>query len=166
MAQDDDQGMRITSQLTVPPRSGPRPAVSPAPARTHWAQSQFSQQAPPEMQEKLVARVLELPGVTLAPSGISVPGARGFFLDYAKFTAPMFAVNEFAHIHPDFDGSLHVMASPELCRRIAASGWGELHARTDQVAMVYGPRDDDELETVFSIVDLAYRYSMGEADAD
>lgn len=166
MAADNDQAGRITSQLTVPLRSGPRPAVSAAPRGTNWAQSQFSQQAPPEMQEKLVGRVLGLPDVTIAPSGISVPGARGFFLDYSKFTAPMFAVNEFGHIHPDLDGSLHVMASPELCRRIAASGWGELHARTDQVAMVYGPRDDGEVETVFSIVDLAYRYSMGEAEAD
>ena len=159
MAQDNDQARRITSQLTVPPRSGPRPAVSPAPMGTKWAQSQFSQQAPPEMQENLVGRVLGLRDVTIAPSGISVPGARGFFLDYARFTAPMFAVNEFAHIHPDFDGSLHVMASPELCRRIATSGWGELHARTDQVAMVYGPRDDDEVGTVFSIVEIAYRYA-------
>jgi phospholipase/carboxylesterase len=118
------------------------------------------------MQEKLVARVLELPDVTLGPSITSVPGARAFFLDYSVFEAPMFAVNEFGHIHPDFDGSLHIMVSPELCRRVAASGWGELHPRTDQVAMVYGPRDDDELETVYSIVEMAYLYSRGEAEAD
>ena len=165
MAQDNNEH-RIDSQLTVPSRSGPRPAVSPAPRRTDWAQSQFSQQAPPEMQEELVARVLALPDVTIGPSITSVPGARAFFLEYGKFEAPMFAVNEFGHIHPDFDGSLHAMVSPELCKRIAASGWGELHPRTDQVAMVYGPRDEDEVETVFAIVELAYRYSRGEVEAD
>ena len=116
------------------------------------------------MQEELVRRVLELPDVTLGDSITSVPGARAFFLEYSKFKAPMFAVNEFGHIHPEYDGSLHVMVNPDMAVNIAASGWGELHPRTDKVAMVYGPRDPDEVETVFAIVEAAYRYSLGEED--
>ena len=80
------------------------------------------------------------------------------------FLAPQFVGNEFGHIHPEYDGSLHVMVNPDMAVKIAASGWGELHPRTDKVVMVYGPRDPDEVETVFAIVEAAYRYSLGEED--
>ena len=158
--------MRITADTTVPMRSGPRPKVSPAPRRTDWPQQEFTDNSPAEIQEKLFRRVAALPDVTTGPSITSVPGARGFFLDPTYFTAPMFSVNEFGHIHPEYDGSLHVMVSPALVRRIAVSGWGELHPRTDQVVMIYGPRDERELEIVFELVRVAYRYSRGEIHAD
>ncbi len=157
---------RITSMLSVPLRRGPRPKVSPAPRRTDWPQQQFTDNAPPELQEELFRRVAAWPDVTTGPSVVSVPGARGFFLDPTYFVAPMFAVNEFAHIHPEYDGSLHVMVSAPLVKRIAASGWGELHPRTDQVVMIYGPRDAQELEIVLELVRVAYAYSRGEIETD
>ena len=91
----------ITSDLSVPARKGPKPVTTPAPKGTHWPQSQVSDNASPELQEAMVKKVLELPNVRMGPSVISVPGARGFFLDDALFKAPRFGGTEFAHIHPE-----------------------------------------------------------------
>lgn len=152
----------ITSDLSVPVRKGPKPVTTPAPARTHWPQSQVSDNAPPALQVAIVERVLALPDVSMGPSVISVPGARGFFLDDILFKAPRFSGTEFGHIHPEWDGSFHLMLSPDLVNKVGWSGWGEFHPRTNQVVMVYGPRDEEELEIIFDLIKVAYRYSKGE----
>lgn len=60
------------------------------------------------------------PGVTGRQSAISVPGARGFMVDPAAggpldaFLVP--SVGEFAHLHPGYDGSLHLALPPALAR--------------------------------------------------
>ncbi len=152
----------ITSDVSVPVRQGPKPVTTPAPAKTPWPQSQVSDNAPPEIQTAIVDRILTLADVSIGPSVISVPGARGFFLDDRLFKAPRFAGTEFAHIHPEWDGSFHLMLSPDLVNKVGWSGWGEFHPRSDKVVMVYGPRNDEELETVLELVTIAYRYSKGE----
>ena len=48
-------------------------------------------------------------------SMVSVPGARAFVLGEAAGRPPeAFMVGgEFAHLHPDYDGSLHLILPPE-----------------------------------------------------
>ena len=60
----------------IPQRDGPPPEV--IGPRPH---AQRSQNAPAELQNELIRRALELPGVSAADSRVSVPGARAFVLD-------------------------------------------------------------------------------------
>lgn len=148
----------------LPTRRGPRPDVS-------WTipQQQQTQNAPPDLQERLLEEVRQLSGVAVGPSHISVPGARGFTLregsaDEQAFLVPQFA--EFAHLHPSYDGSLHVVLPPELAADVSTKGWGRPHMwagtrLSPGFMLVYGPRDEDELATVRGIVAASHAYASG-----
>ena len=110
---------------SLPERGGPRPEVS-------WTipQQQETQTPPVELQERLFEEIRSLPGVDVGPSHISVPGARGFTLregstDQHAFLVPQ--VKEFAHLHPAYDGSLHVVLPPDAAADVSARGWGRPH---------------------------------------
>jgi luciferase-like monooxygenase len=132
-------------------RAGPRPSTTPT--NPH---SQLSQNAPGDLQERVFNFASSLPGVTVGPSGVSVPGARAFHLPEREDAAhEAFMVGrEFAHIHPPRDGSLHMVLPPAVVDDVIENGWAELHPLAGKygspanVVMVYGPRDDDELAVV------------------
>lgn len=152
----------MTELPELPARSGPRPRTTPTNPHT-----QLDQNAPPELQERLFERAAALPGVGVEPSGISVPGARAFVLGgEAAGPAEAFMIGrEFAHLHPATDGSLHMMLSPDLARTVEERGWGEPHpvARLGLIPstamMVYGPRDPDELEVVWQLLQAAHAFA-------
>jgi phospholipase/carboxylesterase len=145
-------------------RVGPRPEVS-------WTipQQQESQNAPAPLQEQLFDDVRALSGVDVGPSRISVPGARGFTLregseDDQAYLVPQ--VGEFAHLHPAYDGSLHLVLPTELAADVSSKGWGRPHMwagtrLSPGFMMVYGPRDEDELVTVRGIVAASHAYATG-----
>jgi phospholipase/carboxylesterase len=148
----------------LPQRRGPRPEVS-------WTipQQQQTQNAPQHLQERLFDEIRRLPGVEVGPSHISVPGARGFTLrdgsaDEQAFLVPQVA--EFAHLHPSYDGSLHVALPPELAADVSTKGWGRPHMwagtrLSPGFMLVHGPRDHDELATVRGIVAASRAYAAG-----
>ncbi|MFL6078651.1 MAG: phospholipase [Ornithinibacter sp.] len=146
----------------LPVRSGPSPEVS-------WEipQQQLSQNAPADLQEALFERARALPGVDGAPSLISVPGARAFRLpggggpDEAYLVPPG---REFAHLHPAYDGSLHLALPPAQAADLVVHGWGAFHpwAGTRLSAgfvMLFGPRTAGELETVAAVVAASHAYA-------
>jgi hypothetical protein len=146
------------ASFVLPVRQGPRPETSDAPAGTPLAHRQLSQQSPPEMQERLFTRAAALPDVTVAPSGISVPGARAFWLHPDSVRGPRAAFQvgtEFAHIHPAQDGSLHLKFPPEMARLVFQQGWGMPHPRSG-TPMLFGPRDAAELEVVWQLLLRSY----------
>ena len=148
----------------LPERRGPRPDVS-------WTipQQQLSQNAPVHLQERLFDEARRLAGVEVGPSHISVPGARGFTLAEGSGDAQAFLVPEvaeFAHLHPSYDGSLHVVLPPELASDVATRGWGRPHMwagtrLSPGFTLVHGPRDEDELATVLGIVAASHAYATG-----
>ena len=148
----------------LPERSGLRPEVT-------WTipQQQQTQNATSELQERLFDEIAQLPGVAVGPSHISVPGARGFTLDQGSSDAQAFLVpqfGEFAHLHPSYDGSLHVVLPPELAADVTTKGWGRPHMwagtrLSPGFMLVHGPRDDDELVTVRGIVAASHAYAGG-----
>ena len=159
---DDSSTASIGS---LPLREGPRPETGPA-----MPHQQLTQNAPPEMQERLFARARGLPGVRVDGSGVSVPGARAFILDpiMAKGPREAFMVGtEFAHLHPSQDGSLHLTLPEEAVAEVEGTGWGEMHpmARMGEgprtMVMVFGPRDELELEVVWGIVQASYAFAVG-----
>ena len=148
----------------LPHRHGPRPDVS-------WTipQQQQSQNAPADLQERLFSRLRNLAGVEVGPSRISVPGARGLTLEHGSSDERAFLVprvREFAHLHPAYDGSMHLVLPPELAADVSAKGWGRPHMwagtrLSPGFMLVHGPRDDVELDIVTGIVETSHAYAAG-----
>jgi phospholipase/carboxylesterase len=165
------QGPTVWSALPdglLPKRTGARPSVS-----STIPQEQHTDNAPAELQERLYARIAALPGVTSRQSAISVPGARGFMLDPPRlgpddaFLVP--AAGEFAHLHPGYDGSLHVALPPALATDLIAKGWGVAHPLagvrlTPGMVMLFGPRDAGELAVTGGVVATSHAWAAGQTD--
>jgi hypothetical protein len=142
----------------MPQREGPLPRVI-GPAR----HAQRSQNAPPRLQEELARRAVELPGVSEAASGVSVPGARAFVLDEDRPRGPAEAFQvgrEFAHLHPPEDGSLHMTLPDGVAEAAYAHGWGEPHPLS-RTPLIFGPRYEAELEVVWQLLRSSYDYASG-----
>ena len=100
---------------------------------------------------------------------ISVPGARAFTLDDGSPNPEAFLVpgfGEFAHLHPAYDGSLHLVLPPDLAADVTTKGWGRPHMwagtrLSPGFMLVHGPRDDDELAAVRGIVTASHAYASG-----
>lgn len=152
--------------LALPARPGPRPITT-----TTNPHQQLDQQGPAELGDALVAEVGRWPGVYLAPSAISVPGTRAFWLEPEAARGPERAFmigTEFAHVHPAYDGSLHLTLPEETAAHLEELGWGELHplARRGHLPMtiilIYAPRDQVEFDHVLAILRESHRFALGE----
>lgn len=150
----------------LPQRNGSHPSVS-------WTipQQQENQNSPQAMYDELFSAISSLPGVEVGPSHISVPGARALTLrggsdDERAFLVPQHG--EFAHLHPAYDGSLHLALPAALAADVSAKAWGRPHmwAGTRLASgfmLVYGPRDRDELRIVQGIVAASHAYASGDS---
>jgi phospholipase/carboxylesterase len=140
----------------LPARNGPKPRTSAT--NPHM---QLDQSASADLVAQLAERAFSLSGVRERPSLISVPGARALWLDETEPVGPPEAFligREFAHIHPLPDGSLHMSLPAEWVTEAVDKGWAEPHplARSGyipaNVVMVYGPRDQAELDVVMLLL--------------
>lgn len=148
----------------LPGRHGEPPEVS-----VTTPQQQLSQNAPAELQEKLFARIVQLDGVTTAPSAVSVPGARAFVLGPGDARGPREAflvpeLGEFAHLHPRVDGSLHLALPLALARDALVKGWAAAHPLAGLrlapgTVMIFGPRDALELDVITAITHASHAYA-------
>jgi hypothetical protein len=151
--------------LTLPQRQGKKP-------KTNYGlpHEQLEQNPPPDVYRRLKDRAFDFEFVERRPSIISVPGAEALWLleDGGHSCAEAFMrENEFAHVHPPYDGSLHMMLPegdvPELLER----GWGEPHPLVPvgrappSCVMVFGPRDEGELEVILGLIDASYKFARG-----
>ncbi|MEY9941979.1 luciferase family protein [Streptacidiphilus sp. MAP5-3] len=146
-------------ELKLPERSSPPPLVSP----DHPVE-QVTQPAPTHLQEELLQVLETLPGVEIRPSLICVPGTRAGHLTPTLAHGPLqafLAGTEFAHLHPVYDGSLHVMLPPSAVEAVVTGGWG-IPAGPAGSVLVYGPRDDAEAEVARQLLLAAYRYACTE----
>lgn len=124
----------------------------------------------PEISAKLLLQVSKIPGVQIRETVISLPGAKGFWIDESvTITRPQVIVGgrEFAHMHPD--GSLHASLSPELAKEAVELGWATYHPWADQrpgwegFVMIYTPGSDDELDLVVQLVLRSYNFVTGKS---
>jgi hypothetical protein len=146
-------------------RAGARPRTTPTNPHT-----QLDQNAPRPLQEKIFALARSLPGVVVGPSHVSVPGARAFHLPSCANPADAgFMIGrEFAHLHPPDDGSLHMSLPVEIVRTVVDNGWAELHPLAGKhglagnIVMVYGPRDDAELDIIAALVRASHDAACGD----
>lgn len=150
-------------RLELPERQGERPGTTRDVAQWPIAHEQKTQNAPVELQEKLFERAQGLAGVRIGASFVSVPGARAFHLDPQDAKGPEDAFrmrSEFGHLHPPYDGSLHMTLPPQARQEVLDKGWGEPHPHAN-TTMVYGPRDDAELEIVWQILQVSHAWAFG-----
>ncbi len=152
--------------IELPPRRGAKPKTSNKPPH-----QQLDQNPPDDVYARLKHRAFDFPHVDRRPSIISVPGAEALWLhdDHLGGCKDAFMIgNEFAHVHPPYDGSMHAMLPPEGVRELLAKGWGEMHplALTGHIpqtaVMLFGPRDDTDLGIVLSLLSLSYDFARGE----
>jgi hypothetical protein len=150
--------MTMSAAETLPARRGSRPkTVGPRP------HAQVTEPSPAHIHRELAARALELRGVTRAESLVSVPGAIAFVLDEAAAGGPpqvFQAQREFAHLHPEEDGSLHITLPSEVAQEAYEKGWGEPHPQSG-TPLDYAPRDETELEVVLRLLRASYEYAVG-----
>ena len=122
----------------------------------------------PAISAELLKRVSEIPGVTIRPTVISLPGAQGFWISNDVALARPEAIvggREFAHLHPD--GSLHASPSPALAARAAKAGWAVAHPWANRrpgwqgFVMIFTPSNASELEVVYDLIVQSFAYVTG-----
>ena len=148
----------------LPPRQGPPPVTTRPSPDNPFPHQQVTQTAPVELQDQVVRRAASLPGVMVRDSCVSVPGARAFHLDDELARGPAGAFQcdtEFAHVHPPGDGSVHLALPEAVYNEVHSKGWGEPHPISGTM-LLFGPRDRDELETVWQLLLVSYRYALGD----
>jgi phospholipase/carboxylesterase len=150
----------------LPVRAGEPPDVTPG-----IPQHQASQNAPASLQDDLWKRLETLDGVTTGPTTVGVAGTRALLLDRGRAAGPdaafvLPADGEFAHLHPDPDGSLHLALPDALAYDALAKGWAFAHPLAGVrlsagMVLVPGPRDAAEVEIVAGIVEASRLYATG-----
>jgi uncharacterized protein (TIGR00369 family) len=155
-----------SKQWTVPARRGSRPKTTQPSHEQPGPHQQLSDIAPRDLQEELLRRVRTLPAVEVGWSAISVPHARGFHLKPQAAKGPPEAFqrgSEFGHLHPEHDGSLHLSLPPALYKEVLRAGWGEPHPISGSM-LIFGPRDEVELEVVWRLVKASYSWATATED--
>lgn len=152
----------------LPARAGGRPSTTPATPHL-----QLDQHGSRDLTRQLWQRMQCMEGVVGSRSGISAPTTVAVHLhpDLAVGPDEAFMVGtEFAHLHGDGSGSLHLSLPLPAARDVIERGWGETHP---VVAMGYGPpnwvmlygaRDDVELQVVWDLVRTSYAFARGSLD--
>jgi hypothetical protein len=68
------------------------------------------------------------------------------------------ADTEFAHLHPGYDGSLHLALHPAAAQAARHAGWGQPDTSLGAF-LLFGPRDEAELAVVWALTYASYRYA-------
>ncbi len=150
----------------LPQRRGARPTTT-----TTFPHSQLDQQPEdPAILDELATRAFALERVEEQASVVSVPGARALVAAAGEPSGPPAAFirqREFAHFHPGPDWSLHLALPDDAADVAIERGWAELHliARTDDlpgsVVMAYAPRDREEADVVWALLQAAHAFATG-----
>lgn len=151
----------MSNTFSLPAREGDGPRTT-APTRDNpLPHQQIDQRAPEYLQEELFQRASRLRGVVVGRSLVSLPESRAFHLDAGSAGGPPEAFQrgrEFAHIHTDNDGSLHLTLPPDLYAEVLDKGWGEPHPVSGTM-MLFGPRDPAELEVAWQVLHASWQWA-------
>lgn len=156
-------GGGLAKNTPLPEREGPRPETTGSVPHI-----QLGAEPVPELSDRLLKQVATLPGVDIRRTVISLPGARGFWLDEDLDLVHPEAIvggREFAHLHPD--GSLHASLPPHRARQAVEAGWATLHPWANSrpgwegFVLLYTPRSVGETDVVFQLLAEGYTYITG-----
>ena len=108
--------------------------------------------------------------MTTGPTKVGLEGTRALLLDRGGTAAGPDAAfilpddGEFTHQHPAPDGSLHVVLPDAQAYDALAKGWAVAHPLagvrvSPGMVLVYGPRDEAEVEIVAGIAAASHHYA-------
>jgi|SRR5664280_326438 len=148
--------------MVLQPRAGKSPETS-----DEGPHRQLNQNSLPALWGELVARAVQLDGVIEGHSSVSPAPSRALLLtSLSEISAPETSLSpgeplEPVHIHGATDTSTHLCLPVERANEVCELGWGEIHPFGDfgTEIMVYGPRDDKELEIALSIIDESLKFA-------
>ena len=143
-------------------RLGDKPETS-----TSGPHSQLTQQSGPMIWESLVEQSLSIPHVIQGVSGVSPRTSIALlFDDLTDIANPATSLSpksplEPVHFHGPHDTSTHLCLPPERAQEVCELGWGEPHQFADfgTEIMVYGPRDESEIEIVLGFIGESIAYA-------
>lgn len=142
----------------TPMREGDSPVIS----KSGYG-GQITQVSPKPVQNRLLSLVAGLAGVRVRPSLTCATGSRGLHLapKLAEGAVSAFLIGtEFAHLHPDYDGSLHIALPHDVAVATESSGWGKI-SLDDGSFLLYAPRHETDLVVVWTFVVFSYRCARG-----
>lgn len=141
--------------------------------------SQLTENPSKEVWDELIRRVFEggkctsFPGVE-GPnkSFVSLPCTQALHFKESKPNQRNFVKTEFAHVHGQDDGSLHLILSEADTKTVIDRGWGERHLLAGKpislgklpegLLMVYAPRSMAEIEVIMTILQSSYQFARGD----
>jgi phospholipase/carboxylesterase len=143
-------------------RPGERPLTS-----YEGPHSQLSDQSSAELWSALIQRCLKLPHIIKGISSVSPKTSVALlFDDIMKIINPASSLSpndplEPVHIHGAHDTSLHMCLPIARAKAVCELGWGEEHQFADHGTeiMVYGPRNEQELEIVLRLVQESLQFA-------
>jgi len=146
------------------PRLGVRP-------RMHRAlpHLQIDQWPPAEVMDELIERSLEIPCVRSKQSRMATPNSHALYLADELAAGPPEAFideNEFCHLHPLPEGSIHLTLPKVLRDEAVRLGWGERHPIAEAgllttLVTLYAPRNHEEMNTVLGLVVQSCEFAKG-----
>src|SRR4051812_6810206 len=145
--------------MPLPLRRGAAPLVV-----TGDPVEQLTDSAPVGLRQRLVDAVAALDGVRTGPSYVCARGTCAFHLAPVLAHGPaegFLTGSEFGHVHPPYDGSVHLMLPCPWVEPVVAAGWGVAVAPRGSL-LIYGPRDDAETAVVERLVTRAYLFARGD----
>ena len=147
-----------------------RPGGRPVTTKTNPHQ-QLTQTIAPEYHSRILDFARSLAHAVSVQSLVSVPGAVGFILEPEFAHGPpesFMSGTEFAHLHPLYDGSMHMMLPDHAAESVIAHEWGEAHPMAlngyipHNAVMIYAPRNETEFQTIISLLNMSYAFAAGE----
>jgi len=157
------EGISSKKNGSLPKRETPPPKTT-----TQVPHVQIGVKPVPIVHRELFRRAFKLPGVENRPSIISLPGARGLWInDSINLVHPeiIIAGREFAHIHPD--GSMHVLLDPKRAREAVKQGWAVKHPWAGEkkgwegLVLLFTPQSMKELDVIFQLILDSYSFVTG-----
>ena len=152
------------ADMPLPERTGPRILTSGTVPHV-----QTDVEPVEAVNDELFRRAFSLPGVEERATIVSLPGAKGMWLQEdvpLMHPEAIVAGREFAHIHSD--GSLHAPLPYERALEVAEKGWGERHPWADErpgwegFVMLFTPQSPAELEITFQLIVESYNHVTGQ----
>lgn len=124
------------------------------------------------MHSRLIGIAQSFANVRMGKSAVSFPETTAFLLsptigNNSPPEAFMAQGYEFAHLHAQNDGSLHMCLPVTSLKEVYAKGWGEPHPIAGKfgfpktIAMIFGPRDEGEFATVAGLLQMSYDFASG-----
>ncbi len=148
--------------MLLEPRTGVRPTTS-----DDGPHRQLDQQSPPAIWGELVAQVFALEGVVEGISQVSPASSRAVYLeDLTEEVTPQASLApgmrlEPVHLHGVTDTSVHLVLPMTRGQELVRLGWAEPHQYADfgTEFMMFGPRDNDELKQVLSVIEESLAFA-------